>query len=74
MDKLEDIANINHILAVIIGSEFELSDSLEEKFSQEDRNMYTEWFVKQFKPEYDDLARDFVFRVVGEKTQELKGI
>ena len=33
MDKLEDIANINHILAVIIGSEFELSDALEEKFS-----------------------------------------
>lgn len=73
MIKFEDIENLNHILAVIIGSEFKLGDALEEKFSQEDRNMYTEWFVKQFKPEYDDLAKDFVFRVVSEKIKELKG-
>lgn len=74
MDKFEDIADVNHILAAIMGSEFEHGKAVEEKFSQEDRNMYTDWFVKQFKPEYDDLARDFVFRVVGEKIKELKGI
>ena len=33
-----------------------------------------DWFLKQFKPEYNDIVRDFVFRVVGEKIQELKGI
>ena len=73
MTKFEDIADVNHILAAILGSEFELGKAVEEKFSQEDRNMYTDWFLKQFKPEYNIIVRDFVFRVIGEKIKELKG-
>ena len=47
---------------------------IEYKFSEEDRNLFYDWFMKEQDDKWDQEMMDAYIELIGKKINELKGI
>lgn len=74
MEKFEDSGFCKWVIVALMAESLDMTDDLLDKYGEEGCDLFAEWAVPQVTDEIDDLARDYVMRMVGEKIKELKGI
>lgn len=69
---MTDIKELAIAVAFLEG--YGAEDIVETTFSQEDRNLFYNWFVKEWDDKWDDEMIDYYVSVINNKIKELKGI
>lgn len=66
-----DIRELAIAIAFLEG--VEADDIVETTFSQEDRNLFYNWFMKEWDDKFDQEMIDSYLEIIGNKIKELKG-
>ena len=75
MEKFECLKTSQYIVAIAIVDMMDMQSELIECLGQEDCDMFAEWMLSILDIETaEKIAKDYAYRVIGEKIQELKGI
>lgn len=52
----------------------EAQESIRQRFSEENRNLFYDWFIKEWDDVWDQEMIDKYLDIIGDKINELKGI
>ena len=75
MEKFECLKTSQYIVAIAIADMMDMQSELIEYLGQEDCDMFAEWMLSNLDIENaENIAKDYAYRVIGEKIKELKGI
>lgn len=74
MEKFECLKTSQYIVAIAIADMMDMQSELIECLGQEDCDMFAEWMLSILDIENaEKIAKDYAYRVIGEKIKELKG-